>query len=531
MRAARVELVGRRRELTSLRRWLVSVDATPHAMLILGEPGMGKTTLWFALLGHAEALGTTVAVSRPSRPESRLAFLVLADLLDDLITAEPEEFSALPEVQRDLLDAVRTGVATPGAQTWRGVAVAFLELLRSAATVRPVLLAIDDRQWSDASSARVLDFALSRCGEQPVRLLATQRLGLSERTSPADPDLMRLDAGAMVLGPLPETDLMRMLRRIGPVPPEVAAAAVDGSGANPFVALELARSLLDPPITGGRNPLPRSLHDIAGSRLRGLSDHGLIVCRLTCMVGRPTTRTLHGILGRDTADAGLDDAEAAGVLELRDGLWAFRHPLLAAAVHDLIAPAVRRDLHARASTVVDDREERAWHLVEAATGPDEAVATEVTATARWLAERGAPDNALSLLAAAIRLEQDATPDTRAARQVDAAHALLALDRPAEAMDTARAALELADDPTVSARALQICAAGATELDGPDTAVTYLEQAMTLAADPAMLVPIADDLGVSLFSLGRVTEATACFVGNAERARLLGDPALVAETRA
>ena len=238
--------------------------------------------------------------------------------------------------------------------------------------MRPVLLAIDDRQWSDASSARVLDFALSRCGEQPVRLLATQRLGLSEHTSPKDPDLVRLDAGAMVLGPLPETDLMRMLRRIGPVPPEVAAAAVDGSGANPFVALELARSLLDPPVTGGRNPLPRSLHDIAGSRLRGLSDHGLIVCRLTCMVGRPTTRTLHGILGRDTADAGLDDAEAAGVLELRDGLWAFRHPLLAAAVHDLIAPAVRRDLHARASTVVDDREERAWHLVEAATGPDEA---------------------------------------------------------------------------------------------------------------------------------------------------------------
>ncbi len=377
-RAARVELVGRRRELTSLRRWLVSVDATPHAMLILGEPGMGKTTLWFALLRHAEALGTTVAVSRPSRPESRLALLVLADLLDDLITAEPEEFAALPEVQRDLLDAVRTGVAPPGPRTWRGVAAAFLELLRSAATVRPVLLAIDDRQWSDASSARVLDFALSRCGEQPVRLLATQRLGLSERTSPADPDPRRLDARAMVLGPLPETDLMRMLRRIGPVPPEVAAAAVDGSGANPFVALELARSLLDPPVTGGRNPLPRSLRDIAGSRLRGLSDHGLIVCRLTCMVGRPTTRTLHGILGRDTADAGLDDAEAAGVLELRDGLWAFRHPLLAAAVHDLIAPAVRRDLHARAAAVIVEREERVWHLVGAARGPDEAVAVEAT---------------------------------------------------------------------------------------------------------------------------------------------------------
>ena len=530
-RAAQPQILGRARELTAVRRWLAGDAARHRALLIRGEPGLGKTTLWSAALQASSAQGAIVAVSRPSSAESRLAHLVLSDLLDDLLGSGPATLAGLSDQQRQLLDDVVAGAAPSSGRTWRGVAAAFLAALRAAATSAPVVLAVDDVQWMDDSSARALDYVLARCDDADVRLVATERVELTGDPDGADPRLERLAPTYLDLGALAPDDITRLLRRLGPLPPEVVASAVTDSACNPFFALELARTASVPTTPRSRGPLPRSLRGITAYRLRGLSGTCLQACRLTCLLGRPTTDQLHRLLGPAAADAGLDEAQAAGILEQRDGLWVFRHPLLASAVYDGLSPLDRRYLHRQAAGVVGDPEERAWHLVESTSTTDDAIAAEVTRAAQSVVERGAPDNALALLRAAIALERGGSADARAGRRLDAALALLALDRPAEARDLAEEAVELGQDPTRRARALQAAATAAMELTGPSDAVDLLERAVLLPADPVTMVGIVDDLVTVLHSVDRRAEATAWCIDNARRARELGDADLVAETRA
>ena len=99
MAVALTGVVGRDEELSALATFLD--DDLPAALVLAGEAGIGKTTVWKSALEHARERGMRVLVCRPAASEARLSFAGLADLLEPVLG---ETLAALPPVQRRALE-------------------------------------------------------------------------------------------------------------------------------------------------------------------------------------------------------------------------------------------------------------------------------------------------------------------------------------------------------------------------------------------------------------------------------------------
>jgi predicted ATP-dependent serine protease len=75
------EIIGRGAELEEVQGFLGRVAVGPCALLIEGEPGIGKTTLWLQAVRAGESRGYRVLQARPSESELNLSFAALADLV------------------------------------------------------------------------------------------------------------------------------------------------------------------------------------------------------------------------------------------------------------------------------------------------------------------------------------------------------------------------------------------------------------------------------------------------------------------
>src|SRR6187200_1207620 len=203
-------VVGRERELDSLARFLDVAAEHPAGLLLEGEAGIGKTTLWKRVVAGARTRSYHVLVSRPVDSETQLAFAALGDLLEDVPT---EAMSGLPEPQRRALEvALLRREAEGPAPLPRAVALGVLGVVRSLTEGRPVLLAVDDVQWLDRPSASALEFVARRLREGPIGLLVARRLEaasvpvLTELALPDD----RFER--LAVGPLDLDTLDRLLR-------------------------------------------------------------------------------------------------------------------------------------------------------------------------------------------------------------------------------------------------------------------------------------------------------------------------------
>jgi predicted ATPase len=174
--------VGRERELAAIERLLVTVEQGPRAIVLEGEPGIGKTTLWQAAFEQAGARDLQVLSCRPVEAEAKLAFASLGDLLAPIADAG---LPALPEPQRIALEVALLRAAPTGAPPdRRAVGTAVCSLLRRCVGDTPIVVAVDDVQWLDRASAAALSFALRRLHDSPIRVLVALRL---EPGPPADP--------------------------------------------------------------------------------------------------------------------------------------------------------------------------------------------------------------------------------------------------------------------------------------------------------------------------------------------------------
>ena len=170
--AAPDRLIGRERELGEIESFLSR--AGPATLVLEGEPGIGKTAIWSAGVDAAVRQGLRVLRARPSESEAAFAFVALGDLLGDALT---ETLAALPAPQRRALEtALLLGDPDLAPLDERAVAAAVLGALRVLAGAGPLLVAIDDLQWLDTSSAAALEFAVRRLRDEPLRLLLTRRL-------------------------------------------------------------------------------------------------------------------------------------------------------------------------------------------------------------------------------------------------------------------------------------------------------------------------------------------------------------------
>ena len=144
----------------------------PSALVIAGEAGIGKTTLWAAGIEDARSAGFRVLSARVGQAESVLAYAAVADLLSDV---DVDDLAGLPGVQRLAVDRVLLRDSGFGPPTdARVIAAAVLNVLGSLGADRPVLIAVDDVQWLDTSSRSVLTFVARRL-TGPVGVLVTER--------------------------------------------------------------------------------------------------------------------------------------------------------------------------------------------------------------------------------------------------------------------------------------------------------------------------------------------------------------------
>jgi DNA-binding CsgD family transcriptional regulator len=410
------ELIGRDEELQRVQRFLEGVPTGTRALLIAGEAGVGKSSVWQAAVETARAQGLRAVSARPTEAETGFAHAALGDLLGP----HPEVLEELPGPQRRALE-VAVLVAEGGEQPdQRAVSLATLAALRALARTAPLVVAVDDVQWLDASSAAVLAFAARRLLHEPIGLLLAQR---TAGGAPAPLDLDRAPASDrlehLALGPLSLGAVQRLLQqRLGWVPSRpVLLHVYELSGGNPFFALELGRAVQAGSLRlrpGER--LPVTLEALVAARLQGLSPGTRRGLAVAAAMAQPTLAVVDAVAGAGVL-AGAEDAQ---IVLVRDGEIHFAHPLLASGAYAATDPATRRALHTAIAARTSEPEERARHLALAATGPDESVAGALDDAGRRALSRGAPAAAAELFERAVHLTPPGRPGDVARRRTDAA---------------------------------------------------------------------------------------------------------------
>ncbi len=473
-----VDIVGREVELASIDAFLERPAEGAVALVLEGEAGIGKSTLWLAGVEATRERGFRVLVSRPAEAERGLIHAGLGDLFENVLESV---LPALPAPRRHALEVALLVEEDPDGFDPRALGVAVRSALEVLAAEGPVVLAIDDVQWLDPSSASALAFALRRLDDRSILLLLARRLG--ERAETPDLELAirdgrveRLHIDPLSLGAvhqLLQAHLALTLARL------TLLRVHETSGGNPFYALELARALggadVDP-----TQPLrvPESLDGLVRARIDKLPRATRESLLLAAAAGRPSAE-LFASLG---VTEHLDRALAARVIERTDGTIRFTHPLLASAVYHGVSADERRRAHGRLALVVADPLDRGRHLALSTQSPDTQIAGVLDDAAALASTRGAPIAAAELAEHALRLTPPAAHSDRHRRALTAAR----VQRSAGEWTRARRILAdlLAERRAGSWRAEALVLLA--ELESERRSVPLLEEALSEAASrPAL----------------------------------------------
>jgi DNA-binding CsgD family transcriptional regulator len=396
-------LVGRSEELRLIAAFLEQA-AGGKTLLFTGEPGVGKTALLDVAEEAALAAGIEVLRAAGSEFGTRVSFADLAQLLRPLSGCLP----SLSPLHRRALMAI-DGDAIEPAPDRLVVFQATLALLGEAGGRRPLLVIVDDLQWLDRSSASALGFVARRLASLPVGLLAVSRPepeSFSEHAGLAEHELQPLD---------PASAESLLGTRFPELSPQVRHRLLAEAHGNPLALLELP-AMLSGPQRAALAPLPsvlplgRRLQGLFASQVGDLPDGARRLLLLAALDGSGDLDLLQAA-GAGWTD-GLVQAEKARLARVDEGAGqlVFRHPLIRSAIVELATGEERSLAHrALAEHLADRPERRAWHLSEAAAGPDEPVAALLEQVAAQVLRRGDAVGAVSALLRAAELSP-ARPD-------------------------------------------------------------------------------------------------------------------------
>ena len=415
------ELTGRSSECAALDRLIEAVRAgESRALVVRGDPGMGKTALLDYLATRAAAAGCRVARAAGVETEMTLAFAGLHQLCAPMLDDLPH----LPPPQRDALrTAFGISAGPPPDRLLVGLAV--LSLLCDVAGKRPLICVIDDALWLDQASAQALGLAARRLAADPVGLVFAAR---------APGDALTGLPELQIQG-LPDDEARVLLDSAlgGPLDARVRDLIVAETQGNPLALLELPRGLTTTELAGGFG-LPGALTGaglpgrIEVSFRRQLDALPAQTRRLLLLAAAEPYGEL-SLVRRAAERLGLGAQAAtpaieAGLVEF-EAKVRFRHPLLRSAVYRTASVQDRQEVHRALAEVTDPVTEpdlRAWHRAKAAPGADEEVAAELERSADRAQARGGLAAAAAFLERAVLLSLD--PARRAERTLAAAQANL-----------------------------------------------------------------------------------------------------------
>src|SRR5579862_5559144 len=397
-------LTGRRDECDVLDRLIEAVGAGESAALVVrGEPGVGKTALLQYLVEQAP--GFRVVRAAGVQSEMELAFAGLHQLLASMLNS----LDGLPVPQREALRTV-FGHSSGRASDRFFLGLAVLSLLSDVAEEQPVFCVVDDAQWLDRASAEVLAFVARRLDRESVGLVFAARAATDELAGLPE----------LVVRGLSEADAYALLDSILPAPldPRVREQIVSETGGIPLAMLEALRELTPAELAGGFGlaggvPRSASIEETFRRRIDALPSDSRRLLQLAAadpsgdplLVWRAAERL--GV----SAEAATAAAQA-GLLELGARVR-FRHPLVRSAAYWSASLQERQEAHRALAEVTDaefDPDRHAWHRAHAAAGPDEDVADELERSAARAQARG------GLAAAAAFLERSAELTLEPARR-------------------------------------------------------------------------------------------------------------------
>ena len=426
-------LLGRRRECAVLDGLVAEVKGGRSAAIVLvGEPGIGKSTL--LSYAHDHAPGCRVVRVVGVEGEAELAF----GGLHQLCAPFRDHFNNLPAPQRLALEtAFGLSAGAPPDRFLVGLAV--LGLLADVAEAKPLVCLVDDAQWLDQISAQTLAFVARRLLAERVLLLFAMR--------PAKDHPLRGLPQLEVEG-LADHDARALLSSITPVrfDDRVQDRILAEARGNPLALLELPRGLTPAELAGDRAPDDQPLaNQIEKGFLRRLKSLGpdtqrlLLVAAAEPVGDAALLRRAARALGIDL-DAAASEAEGADLVTLRS-MVRFRHPMVRSVAYRSASPEERQEVHRALAEATDpdhDPDRRAWHQASAVSVADEGVASGLEKAATRARARGGVAAAAAFLARAAQLTPD--PALRGARALTAAQGKSqagAYDEALELLDSAQ----------------------------------------------------------------------------------------------
>lgn len=407
-------LIGRDDEIAQLESYLTTIDEAGAAVVLVGDPGVGKSALQSQLIFSARSRGFEVLQARGSEAETYLPFASLHQLVRPLFPY----LDQLSVGQRDALLAA-FGMSEQGAAEPFLISLAVLELIVDAARRGPVLVSLDDMHWMDQPSVAAIGFLARRLAGERVLLVASTRPSAAILD---DPVTIRVPVDA-----LSSAAAGALLDRMSPhLLSAVRERIVDESKGNPLALLEFPLALPGgQPAHGSAGSLPMTvrLERAFAGRVRTLApDTATALIVTACNDGSDLGEILaaaSAVVRRPVGVTAMEPAIEAGLVH-SDGLAVhFRHPLVRSAIRQSAPLATRLAVHAALATVLTMVPDRAaWHQAESATAPDEATAAALQTAAVRSVHRGATQSAVSWLKRAADLSPD--DQGRGARLLSAA---------------------------------------------------------------------------------------------------------------
>ena len=396
----RAPLLGRETELQFLTGLLDNVERSGAAVVLRGEPGIGKSRLLSEAIAVAQERKMAVLACRGVQSEARLPFAGLQQLLRPV-----RAYSAKLSATHCAVLEAALGIGGEDPPEHFRIALAVLDVLSEAATDRPLLVIAEDAHWLDQPSVDVLSFVARRLESDPIVLLAAARDGYPTAFGPGEMTELRLE-------PLDPSTAARVLEAAAAsLSPGERGRVLREAAGNPLALVELpsiAHRLDDEPVMPGLVPLTERMERAFAARAADLpleTQLLLLVAALNDSESVAEVLEGGGALAEGPVDVALLQAAAdVAIIELDQRGVRFRHPLMRSAVTQAAPIERRRRVHEALAKALSDQPDRCvWHRAALISGRRESIAVELEQAAARARRRGAAGVAVLALRRAAEL--------------------------------------------------------------------------------------------------------------------------------